>query len=157
MKYLLTLALILILSNTFGQKRELDTAIYIITDAKINGVDQSEYYRSSEQFIAFYRDKDNKPTFLNSHGDGKEFSIGPMTNIEFTDISENEVKKTHIKFSWRYENSYNDEYGNAVVNITKTFEKENVIFFMTIVTKDLEVIEFSGYTDDYKKPAINNG
>jgi hypothetical protein len=145
MKYVI-LALSLFSISTV-KSQVLDSTKYFVTEAIINNQDYSECYIEDGQFLSFYKNEDGDLGFLNSTLNGDEFSFGSISRLKSEKIEVGDTNGELITFCWHYHNSYDMNSGNAYVSIKRVFRENGMEFIIKIITKKLDVLIFSGYTN----------
>lgn len=148
-----TVTFILTLSTTilFSQNEKNDVlAKFIITEATINGIDETAFYLDQSCYTVFYTfEKDNLIYMANYCDKENTQSFGPMYATE--SLNHEETSETYeaeeFNFSWRYTNNYNDNTGTAKVLFTKIYKPNGITFTIKIIPKNLDLIVFSGYME----------
>lgn len=136
----------------------LDSIRYIVTEARINKLDYSIDYFDQGQYLAFYSTKNGESGFLNTTADHSEYSYGQILNLNRVKMEEDGYKGETIYFRWKYRNSYDKDTGYAFVQLKRLYRENGVEFSIKIVSKKLEKIEFSGFTNErkYKSHTLKN-
>ncbi len=143
-----TIILMLLLAFSTGRSQGIDTAKYIIIEAKINNIDYSEDYFENGQYLSFYTDEDENPCFLNSKANGDEYSYGKVYGYKIKETKIDDCVAEEITFRWQYHNSYDDQTGYALVHLKRIYRENGVQFSITILSKKLDIIEFAGFTSE---------
>ncbi len=143
-----TIILMLLLAFSTGRSQDIDTAKYIIIEAKINKIDFSEDYFENGQYLSFYNDEDENPCFLNSKADGEEYSYGRVYGYKLKETKVDDCVAEEISFRWQYNNSYDDQSGYALVQLKRIYRENGVQFYIKILSKTLDIIEFAGFTSE---------
>lgn len=135
-----------------------DSIRYIVTEARINKLDYSNDYFDQGQYLAFYSKKNGESGFLNSTADHTEYSYGQILNMKRMKMEEDGCKGETIYFRWKYRNSYDKDSGYAFVQLKRLYRENGVEFLIKIVSNKLEMIEFSGFTNErkYKNHTLGN-
>jgi nitrate reductase assembly molybdenum cofactor insertion protein NarJ len=147
---LIYLALLLLFtSNAFSQKQTI-VAKFIISDARINKVEATEYYLKARAFFAFYREEGtsvlgfaNVMVGDNSQSYGRTFDMHKSTEEETSTSYKSDI----YFFKWSYTNTYDHKEGTASVKLIKTYKPAGVAFEITIVPDNLDVLDYKGYMD----------
>ena len=73
-------------------------------------------------------------------------------------MEEDGCKGKTIYFRWKYRNSYEKDTGYAFVQLKRLYRENGVEFLIKIVSNKLEMIEFSGFTNErkYKNHTLGN-
>jgi len=129
-----------------------------VTEARINKLDYSDQYFDQGQYLTFYRKKIGGLGFLNTSADHAEYSYGQILNMKRMKMEEDGCKGEIIYFRWKYRNSYDKDTGYALVQLKRLYRENGVEFSIKIVSKQLEMIELSGFTNErkYKNHHLEN-
>lgn len=136
---------------SFSQKEENNViAKFIITEATINGIDETDTYLEQEAYIVFYTfEKDKLIYMANYWQKNNTQSFGPMYGTK--SLNHKETSKTYeakeFNFSWRYTNDYDNKTGTAKVLFTEIYKPNGVTFNIKIIPENLDVIILSGYME----------
>lgn len=147
MKYFVFATVLLLFSKVQGQA--FDSTKFYVTEAIINDDDYTDYYLENRQFLAFYNNKDGTPCLINSTKNGDEFSCGKIIGLKSEQIEENDSFGELVTFRWYYHNSYDLDSGYAMVSLKKISRENGTQFTFKIITKQLEIIIFSGFTNEH--------
>jgi hypothetical protein len=147
---LIYLALLLLFtSNAFSQKQTI-VAKFIISDARINKVEATEYYLKARSFFAFYREEGtsvlgfaNVMVGDNSQSYGRTYDMHKSTEEETSTSYKSDI----YFFKWSYINTYDHKEGTASVKLIRTYKPAGVAFEITIVPDNLDVLDYKGYMD----------
>ena len=155
-RYILLVHLLGLLISAGAQNH--DPIRYIVTEARINKLDYSNHFFDKGQYLSFYNNKKGQLGFLNSSADHTEYSYGQILNMKRFNMEEDVCKAETIYFRWKYRNSYDKDTGYAFVQLKRLYRENGVEFSIKIVSKQLEMIEFSGFTNErkYKNHALEN-
>jgi hypothetical protein len=146
MKKLIFFPLLLLITTTKAQLN--DTTKYLITEARINSEDCSQHYYEGGQFLIFYENENNERCFLNSKKNKEEYSFGKVYGLKSEKIEIENCPAENISFRWNYHNSYDDDSGYALVHLRRIYRENGVEFSIKILSKKLDIIEFSGFTSE---------
>lgn len=149
MKQLFYFLLFTSISQFSCHKPSIPSVRYLISEASIDEADLSEYYYERGQYLTFYEQADGRLCFLNSSRRLEEFSYGQILNLKRRYVEVDGCSGETIYFRWRYKNSYDKSTGYAFVKLTTIKRENGNEFSAMIVTKNLEKIEFSGFTNDF--------
>lgn len=160
MKHFLFTSVLFLFSTVHGQV--FDSTKYYVTEAIINDEDYSDFYLDDRQYLTFYKNEQGVTCFLNSTSDNHEFSCGRISGLKSEEIKEDDSFGELITFRWYYHNSYDLDSGYALVSLKKLYRENGAEFSIKIITKKLDIIMFSGFTNeklvnqDQKKKSFNN-
>lgn len=146
MKKLIVIPLLLLIAITKGQV--MDSTKYFVTEARINSVNYSEDYYNSSQYLTFYDDEYGNTCFLNSMGNKEQYSFGRIFGFKIEKTEIDHCPAHDITFRWFYQNSYDNDSGYAMVQLKRIYRENGVEFSIKILTKKLDIIEFSGFTSE---------
>jgi hypothetical protein len=146
MKKLIAIPLLLLIAVTKGQV--MDSTKYFVTEARINNVNYSEDYYKSGQYLTFYDDEDGNTYFLNSMGNKEQYSYGRIFGFKIEKTEIDHCPAHDITFRWFYQNSYDTDLGYAMVHLKRIYRENGVEFAIKILSKKLDIIEFSGFTSE---------
>ena len=144
MKKLIFFPLLLLITATEAQL--IDSTKYLITEARINSEDYSQHYYEGGQFLSFYENENNEPCFLNSMANKEEYSFGRVYGLKSEKLEIENCQAENISFRWYYHNSYDNDSGYAKVQLKRIYRENGVEFSIKILSKKLDIIEFSGFT-----------
>ena len=152
MKKVFRLSLILILSCTMLSLKAQQKMIakFIITDASINGVDNTPTILDQGAYTVFYTsDNDGHIYMANYWPKNGTQSYGPMYSSSKTTHEETyETYQADIfYFNWRYINDYDTKKGTAKVQLIKIFKPQGVAFTLKIILENLDIIVYKGYME----------
>jgi hypothetical protein len=148
MKHLLLIACFFSFGIVNAQQKTL--AKFIVTDASINGLDNTPTALEQGQYIVFYTsDNDGLIYMSNYWPQNNSQSYGPMYSTKTKNYDETyETYKADIfNFNWRYINSYDSKKGTAFVSLTKIYNPQGVAFQIKIVPENLDVLIYKGYME----------
>ncbi len=144
----LLLAMSFLVQPLFADDNQKKLAKFVISDAKIDGVDHSPVYLAAGAYIVFYSNKKEDQTFManywpaqDSQSYGQIYSLEHEEFAETTDHYEWEV----FTFNWSYKNTYDNKTGTAKVHFSKIYKPQGVAFVIKIVTESLQILEFKGF------------
>jgi hypothetical protein len=146
MKHILFATLLFLFSTAKAQV--FDSTKYYIIEAIIDDEDCSDSYLDSRQYLTFYQNEDGNKCFLNSKTNGEEFSCGRISGLISEEIIEDECSGELITFRWKYHNSYDLDSGYALVTLKKIYRESETQFYIKIITDKLDIIYFSGFTNE---------
>jgi hypothetical protein len=149
MKQLRYFLLFILLFQISCHKPSISSVRYFISEASIDETDLSDYYFERGQYLTFYEEGDGRLCFLNSSRKQEEYSYGQIHNLSRQYIEVDGCSGETLYFRWSYKNSYDNNKGYAFVKITTINHENGNEFSAIIVTKNLEKIEFSGFTNDF--------
>ncbi|MEL4456708.1 hypothetical protein [Lutimonas vermicola] len=141
----------LVYNISLGQDRqEVALGKYIITDAKMNGVDVTQEILEAEAFTVFYMYENEEGLHManvwpkknsQSYGSVSSFSI------EYKKDTYEGYKADYYSFDWHYTNDYDQKTGIAKVSVIEVFETQGVVLIMKMITDDSDEIEYVGYME----------
>ncbi len=134
------------LSPLLAQQETL--ARFIITDARLNGLDYTDHYVGSGGYIVFY-EVEGDLYLANVLGNKNTQSFGELYSMNVQEIQEtDENYYTEIySFRWSYINDYDSKKGTATVQFTKVFKPVGVAFICKIIPENLDVLEYRGFME----------
>lgn len=129
-----------------------DIIFYKVTNYTANGEKMDELAMEKDIALAFLNDDDGNLCFANLWRDADSYSHGRVYSFKKT-ASQKETKDKHqseeYMFTWKYQNSYDDETGEASVRFTKVFIGSVVKFQCEIVSiKDNSTLVLKGYLEE---------
>jgi len=151
LKYCFLIAMIVLLPQVLfaGDKQE-EVAKFVITDASINGVDQTALYLEAGAYLVFYTSGDDNTLNManvwpksDSQSYGSTFSMESKSYDETSDQYEVDI----IRFNWRYVNTYDTKRGTAKVEVTKIYKPQGIAFIIKIIPENLDILIYKGYMD----------
>jgi hypothetical protein len=153
MKSILTflfLSAVLTLSAQQNSTKKEQSKKYIITESKINEVDNTAFDLDREGFLTFVELEDDDNLYLVNDSQVYEgFTYGKISKIEHSNTEETaeDYQSDTFDFMWNHNNSYDDVTGYASVRLTKIYKPQGIIFTMLIVYANLDLLEYSGYIE----------
>ena len=147
MKKIIIFPLLLFITATKAQST--DSTKYLITEARINSEDFSQFYFEGGQFLKFYENENKELCLLNSESSKENFSFGKVYGFKTEDVEIENCPADNITFRWNYHNSYDSDSGYAIVQLKRIYRKNGVEFYIKILSKKLDIIEFSGFTNEH--------
>lgn len=140
---------IILINVSFGQRQET-LAKFIITDATINGVDQTPTLLANKAYTVFYKsDNDGLIYMANVWPKSNSQSYGPMYSVESQ--RKRETYETYeadiFYFNWRYINTYDSKKGTAKVQVIKIYKPQGVAFTVKVIPENLDIIVYKGYME----------
>lgn len=159
MKLLFKISFALILTSFCFSVAAQQTTIakFIITDASVNGVDNTPTILDQGAYTVFYTsDNDGLIYMANYWPKNGTQSFGPMYSSQTATYDETyETYKADIfYFNWRYINDYDSKKGTAKVQFTKIYKPQGIAFILKIIPENLDIIVYKGYmegTIDFSK------
>lgn len=149
MKKIFTVAFIVISFLTFGQPNKQKTlSTFIISDAILNGTDNTETYLFEEAYTVFYTEGSNL-CMANVWNKSKTQSYGRLyaTKHKKLKASYESYEADIYFFKWRYINSYDSKKGTADIEFIKIYKPQGVTFKITIIPENLDMMVFRGYME----------
>lgn len=134
----------------FGQDKLSIVTTFNVTDGKKNGIDITETLIEQDSYLVLYKTGNSKELFLaNIWKKDNSQSYGRIYNLkeEIEEETEKNYKSENINFKWSYINTYNSKQGTADVVLVKTYKPQAVIFKLTIISEDLDVLVYKGYIE----------
>jgi hypothetical protein len=126
-------------------------AKFIITDASVNGIDNTPILLDQGAYSVFYTLNDDEGTIYMANYWEKDNtqSYGPMYSTENNSFDETiETYKADLfNFNWRYINDYDNKKGTAKVELTKIYKPQGITFILKIIPENLDIIIYKGYMD----------
>lgn len=138
----LTMLFMTLIQSSFGQ------AEFIITDARNNDEDITEWALSNGAKIIFYRPEEfpNEVFMSNYMSEANTQSWGRTYDMskEHFDETETSFETDVFTFKWSYQNSYDTKKGTAQVSLTKIFKPQGVVVSIRMITESLDVLDYKG-------------
>lgn len=121
----------------------------IISDAKENNIDITEYLLDQQAYLAFYTIDGKNLSMANVLVKNGTNSYGRIFDKKYHKSEETSTEfETHImSFKWSYENSYNTKKGTANVELMIIHKPIGKAFIITIIPEDLDVLQYKGYIE----------
>ena len=124
-------------------------AEFIITDARRNDQDITEWALSNGAKIVFYIPEEfpgevymaNYMSVANTQSWGRTYEM----NKEHFDETETTFETDVFTFKWSYQNSYDTKKGTAQVSLTKIFKPQGVVVSIRMITESLDVLDYKGF------------
>jgi hypothetical protein len=143
------LFLIILLTGFF--QSAYSQAEFIITDARRNDQDITEWALNNGAKIVFYVPEDspgevfmsNYMSVANTQSWGRTYEM----NKEHFDETETSFETDVFTFKWSYQNSYDTKKGTAQVSLTKIFKPQGVVVSIQMITESLDILEYKGYLE----------
>ena len=129
---------------------QMDLARFIITDAKFNGEDVTPEVVKNKAYTVFYTLKGREEFYMAnyfSEADSQSFGLLYDSNLEVFEETEEEYKTDVLTSSWRYTNDYDDKKGTAKIKLIKIYKPQGIIFELTIILENLDLIVYKGYME----------
>jgi hypothetical protein len=149
-KKIISFFLIIFQVAVFSQNNTQETlSKFIISDATKNGNDITETILDKNGYLVFYTNNDNNLYMANVWQKNDTQSFGRLYNNEHKKIKETyETFEADVfYFKWRYINSYNTKKGTASVELIKIYKPQGVVFKITIITENLDILVYKGYME----------
>lgn len=126
--------------------------LYKVTNYTANGEKMDELALKKDIALAFLYDDDGNLIFANCWRKSDSYSHGRVYSFKKTssgEESETKHKSEVYLFTWKYQNTYDDETGEASVRFTKVFIGSVVKFQCEIVSiKDNSTLVLKGYLEN---------
>jgi hypothetical protein len=96
-----------ILQNAFSQDQKT-IAKFVISDARLNKFDRTEFYLSAGAYIVFYYDKDSVPCMANVMPNKKTQSFGKLfaNKHKGENATGDGYAADYFSYKWSYKNDY---------------------------------------------------
>lgn len=122
-----------------------EQAKFVIKNAYTQGQDYSEYYRNAGAYLSLY-DKDGLPCMSIVMPKKKSQSYGTVTDmdVQHYDATPYSYERDVLKYSWNFQNSYDDIKGAATCRLDVTYKENEVMFVFEFVLSNGELSRFSG-------------
>jgi len=137
-----------VLQNAFSQDQKT-VAKFVISDARLNKLDRTEYYLKAGAYIVFYFDNDSIPCMANVMPNKKTQSFGKLfaNKHKGENATCDGYAADYFSYKWSYKNDYDNKEGTSDVNLVKIYKPQGVIFTCTIITENLDVLVYKGYLE----------
>jgi hypothetical protein len=135
-------------SNSSSEQKVI--AKFVITDASVNGVDNTPIILDQGAYTVFYNFKNDGLIYMANYWPKNDSqSYGPMYSAENQSLNETyETYKADIfYYNWRYTNDYDGKSGTAKVQFTKIYKPQGVAFVLKIIPENLDIIIYKGYME----------
>lgn len=122
-----------------------DQVRFVIKNAYIKGQDYSDHYRNEGAYISIY-DKDEVPCMSIVMPKQKSQSYGPVTDMDVQHYKATpySYERDVLKYTWHYQNSYDNNKGEAVCRLDVTYKGNEALFVFEYVLPNGEMARFSG-------------
>jgi hypothetical protein len=141
----------LVYNISLGQDRQEEVlGKYIITDAKMNGVDVTQEILEAEAFTVFYMYENEEGLHMANvwpKKNSQSYGFASSFIIEYKKDTYEGYKADYYSFDWHYTNDYDQKTGTAKVSVIEVFEPQGVVLIMKMITDDSDEIEYMGYME----------
>jgi hypothetical protein len=131
----------------FGQ--DLDIT-FKVTNYSIDGVSLDEEALQGDIALHFYACSDESICFSNHWRNSNSQSYGKVYALKKSDFPETESEHRYsvLKFTWDFENSYDDVSGQAAVTLTTIYIGNTIKFTAEILVLDTNsLLSMKGYVE----------
>jgi hypothetical protein len=137
-------------SNSSKSSEQEVIAKFIITDASVNGIDNTPTILEQGAYTVFYTSQDDGLIYMANYWPKNDTqSFGPMYSAET--VAYNETYETYkadiFYYNWRYTNDYDGKSGTAKVQLTKIYKPQGVAFILKIIPENLDIIIYKGFME----------
>ena len=124
-------------------------AKFKITEAKMNGIDMTQYYYDRKQYFVFYQYNPKEMCFASVSSINNDQSYGSLHSETSEKKLETETSYASdiFNFRWKYKNSYDGDSGYATICFTKIYKPTGVLFSIKMITQKLDVLTYIGYME----------
>ncbi|WP_260255094.1 hypothetical protein [Elizabethkingia meningoseptica] len=123
-----------------------DRRKYFITESSKNGWDNSQFDIERGGHIVFY--KMGKEVYMaDISGKCDQQTYGKIDQM-ITTSSKSEKFPTST-FRWKYQNTYDNKTGSAMVKLHKYYESGEIRFTMQILSSDSKTVIYKGFVSIY--------
>lgn len=150
MREIFTILLTLFLfTSVFSQEK---ITIYKVMSYAIGDENYDEVALDNDVALSFFELEDGSLGFANIWREGDSMSYGSVHSFKYREIPETDT--THAaaeaKFTWSFENTYDEVKGMAAVTFTTVFVTSNTTTFFAeiVVLNTNEVISLQGYLEE---------
>lgn len=118
---------------------------FMIRNAYIDGKDLSEHYRSVGACLSLY-DDNGVPGMSIVMPKAKSQSYGHITDLDIQTYPETpySYERSVLKYTWHYQNSYDNKKGAATCRLDVTVKENEILFVLEYVLSDGSMARFSG-------------
>ncbi len=122
-----------------------DQARFVIKNAYVKGQDYSDYYRDAGAYLSLY-EKDGVPCMSIVMSKKKSQSYGSVTDMDVQHYNPTpySYERDVLKYTWNYQNSYDNNKGEAACRLDVTYKGDEVLFVFEYVLPNGEMSRFSG-------------
>ena len=122
-----------------------DQARFVIKNAYIKGQDYSEHYQNAGAYLSLY-EKDGMPCMAIVKSKQKSQSYGPVTDmdVQHYNATPYSYERDVLKYIWHYQNSYDNNKGEAACRLDVTYKGNETMFVFEYVLPNGEMSRFSG-------------
>lgn len=122
-----------------------EQARFIIKNAYIKGQDYSEYYRDAGAYLILY-DKDDAACMAIVMSKKNSQSYGTVTDMDVQHYDETpySYERDVLKFTWNYQNSYDNNKGEAMCRLDVTYKGNEVLFVYEHVLPNGDISRYTG-------------
>lgn len=145
----ITLLVWFFFTSIFSQEKIIT---YKVTSFAIEDENYDQLALDNDVALSFYEFEDGNIGFANRWRETGSMSYGSVHSFKYREIPETDTSypATEAKFTWSFENTYDEVKGKAAVTFTTVFITVSTIkFFAEIVDLDTnEVISLQGYLEE---------
>lgn len=122
-----------------------DQAMFMIKKAYVNGQDYSEFYRDSGSYLSLYGEE-GVPCMSIVLPKQKSQSYGKVTDmdVQHYNATPYSYERDVLKYTWHFQNSYDDNKGEATCRLDVTYKGDEVLFVFEYALSNGEMSRFLG-------------
>jgi len=143
----LILVALITLSVSYAQE---ESVTYKVTNLEINETNYDDLALEGDEALVFYMCKKENFCFSNCWRNNDSQSYGGIYGLKETEIAETDSTYAAMVyiFTWKFNNTYDKETGEAAVTFTKIYIENTVKFIAEIVVLNTnEVLLMQGYQE----------
>ena len=147
-KFLLITFLTLCISLvSYGEQSTFAT--FKILEAKIDGVDYTDWYIQNGCYTVFYISEPGNFCMANVCPKENTQSYGTISMWEEKVYPETEGswEMNVFTFRWSYQNSYDSKTGSAMCRLVKIYKPTAVAYELILVLENMSTLELKGYME----------
>lgn len=122
-----------------------EQARFIIKNAYVKGQDYSNLYRDADAYLVLY-DKDGTACMAIVMSKKNSRSYGSISDmdVQHYEATPYSYERDVLKYTWNYQNSYDNNKGEALCRLDVTYKGNEVLFVFEYVLPNGEMSRFSG-------------
>jgi hypothetical protein len=120
---------------------------FIIKDVRFDGVDYSKEAIKDGNRLYFYKVKGNEEVLFSNYWEKEDSqSFGPVHSMKhkYYEETEENYEIDEYKFSWSYQNTYEDKVGTCEMVLRLEHKPRGIFFDLKIYPENLEELHYRG-------------
>ena len=136
---------------SFAQEpQEIILGKFIITDAKVNGLDVTQEILEAEAFTVFYMYENEEGLHMANvwpKKNSQSYGLASSFSIEYQKETYESYEADYFSFDWNFTNNYDQKSGTAKVSVIEINKPQEIHYILKMVTEELETIIYKGYME----------